>query len=52
MVNTIFEAKRTVKIHIGLGSLPDNSFRSFDYSHNIVNVYDDKNYTHYTDAHP
>jgi len=51
-VKTLFETKRTVKIHIGLGSLPDNEFKAFDYSKNVIMMYNDKNYTNYNDAHP
>lgn len=50
-VDRIFNAKRTQRIHIGIGSLADNSFLGFEYSEKIVNVYNDKNYT-YTAAHP
>ena len=39
-------------IHLGVGSLPDKTFRGFDYASNMMNVYDDKNYTHYGVAHP
>jgi hypothetical protein len=36
----------------GVGSLKENTFRGFEYSHNLVNIFDDKNYTAYSDAHP
>ena len=39
-------------IHLGYGSLPDNTFRGHDYAANFVMVYDDKNYTHYSQVHP
>jgi len=39
-------------IHLGYGSLPDNTFRGMDYSAGFVTFYDDKNYTRYNDAHP
>jgi len=42
---------RTMKIHLGFGSLPDNTFRGVDYASNFVTFYDDKNYTHYTKSH-
>jgi hypothetical protein len=45
-------AHRTVRIHLGFGSLPDKTFRGFDYAANLLNTYDDKNYTRYSDAHP
>lgn len=40
-----------MRIHIGLGSKSDNSFRGIQYAHNKVQVFDDSNYI-YTDAHP
>ena len=43
---------RTCAIHLGLGSTDDHSFRMFEYSENILNNYDDSNYTHYTKQHP
>lgn len=42
---------RTMQIHLGFGSLPDNLFRGADYAANFVTFYDDKNYTHYTKSH-
>ena len=39
-------------IHLGLGSLPDKSFRGVTYSSNYIEFYNDQNYTHYSDAHP
>jgi hypothetical protein len=39
-------------IHLGWGSLPDKSFHGMDYASNMLYYYDDKNYTHYSDAHP
>lgn len=50
-IEYIFNAKRTQRIHIGLGSLANNSFVGIEYSEKIVNIYNDKNYT-YTEAHP
>jgi hypothetical protein len=41
-----------MKIHLGFGSLPDNTFRGLDYAHNFVTFFDDSNYTHYSDSHP
>ena len=52
MIDTIYNTKRTVRIHIGLGSLHSNDYRLFDYASNLVINYNDKNYTHYSDAHP
>lgn len=43
---------RTMQIHLGYGSLPDKLFRGVDYASNFVTFYDDKNYTHYSQAHP
>lgn len=43
---------RTCAIHIGLASVTDHSFRMFEYSENILNTYDDTNYTHYGANHP
>lgn len=48
----LLNSQRTMKIHLGFGSLPDATFRGVDYAANFVNFYDDKNYTHYSDAHP
>lgn len=52
MLGMIYTANRTMRIHIGLGSLPDQSFRGLDYSENVVEVFDDKNYTNYSPNHP
>lgn len=42
-----------MRIHLGIGSLPDKLFRGADYSANIVNFYTDSNYTRYNpDYHP
>ena len=43
---------RTCALHIGLASLEDHSFRMFEYSQQILNNYDDKNYTNYGANHP
>ncbi len=43
----LLSASRTMKIHGGWGSLPDNTFRGMDYAANYVNFYDDKNYPYY-----
>lgn len=40
-------------IHLGYGSLPDNSFRGVDFAANTLIFYDDKNYTRYAaGTHP
>ena len=44
---------RTCAIHLGVGSAMDGSFRMLEYSENILNVYDDNNYTAYNSSyHP
>jgi hypothetical protein len=44
---------RTCTIHLGLGSKNDHSFRMLEYSENVLNNYNDKNYTHYNEkSHP
>jgi hypothetical protein len=43
---------RTAAIHIGVGSAADNGFRGVEYSYNKLEIFDDKNYTYYTPAHP
>ena len=50
--NFLNSVDRTAMIHLGWGSLPDRSFRGYDYAANILYAYDDKNYTHYSEAHP
>ena len=51
MLGTLAETKRTMRIHIGLSSLPDNSYRGIDYSSNVFENFNDQNYT-YTPQHP
>lgn len=51
-VDMIFSANRTQRIHLGIGSLEDNSFLGFEYSEKFVYVFNDKNYTAYSEAHP
>ncbi len=46
------ESKRTMKIHLGIGSVPDKTFRGVDYAANFISFFDDKNYTHYSANHP
>jgi hypothetical protein len=43
---------RTCAIHLGVASVHDKNFRMFEYSQNILNNYDDNNYTHYSQNHP
>jgi hypothetical protein len=46
-------ANRTMMIHNGWGSLPDNSFRGVDYAANFIKFYDDKTWIgEFNDAHP
>lgn len=45
-------AQRTMMIHLGIGSLPDKTFRGVDYASNFITFYNDQNYTHYSVAHP
>jgi len=46
-------ANRTMMIHNGWGSLPDNSFRGADYSKNWVKFYDDHEWiADFNSAHP
>ena len=47
------KAHRTCSIHLGLGSKDDHSFRMLEYSENVLNNYNDKNYTNYSESyHP
>ncbi len=51
--NNLAGVQRTMKIHGGWGSLPDNTFRGMNYAANFLYLYDDKNFTHYDPvAHP
>lgn len=43
----IQSTKRTVQIHLGFGSLPDNTFRGVDYASNFATIYDDTNFPRY-----
>lgn len=52
MLGMIYTTDRTMRIHIGMSSLPDNSFRGLDYSKNVVLNFNDKNYTDYSANHP
>lgn len=45
--NMIQNTKRTVQIHLGFGSLPDNTFRGVDYASNFATFYDDTNFPRY-----
>jgi hypothetical protein len=49
---SIENTNRTMMIHLGWGSLPDNVFHGMSYASNMLYYYDDKNYTHYSDVHP
>lgn len=48
----VYNTNRTCSIHVGIGSKESREFEGLDYSWKILNVYNDKNYTHYNDAHP
>lgn len=52
VTRTILNENRTMMIHLGWGSLPDKKFHGMDYAANMVNIWDDKNYTYYSDVHP
>jgi hypothetical protein len=43
---------RTCAIHVGLGSATDHSFRMLEYAQDVLNNYNDQNYTHYAANHP
>jgi hypothetical protein len=45
VLRSLNAAQRTAMIHLGVASVPDNTFRGFDYAANLLNTYDDKNYT-------
>ena len=48
----LIAAARTAMLHLGFGSLPDNTFRGVDYASNLVIFYNDQNYTRYSAEHP
>lgn len=51
-LKTMENTHRTMRIHIGLGSANDRSFRGVLYGYNNLTNFDDSNYTYYSDAHP
>lgn len=51
-VNQLFKTPRTCTIHVGVGSKKDNSFYGLEIAWNALHIYNDKNYTNYTEAHP
>jgi hypothetical protein len=51
-IGIVSEAKRTCRIHVGIGAHKDNSFEGLQISYNELYIFNDKNYTNYTDAHP
>ena len=52
-LSILSNARRTCAIHLGLASADDHSFRMLEYSQNVLNNYDDKNYTNYNStSHP
>lgn len=52
VLQTFSDTKRTMRIHLGVSSLPDNEFRGFNYASNIIENFDDSNYTDYGPNHP
>jgi len=46
------KAHRTCSIHVGVASSKDNAFHGVEYSYNTLNIYNDKNYSFYSEAHP
>lgn len=52
VIQTLSDTRRTMRIHLGVSSLPDNDFRGFNYASNILQNFDDKNYTDYGPNHP
>lgn len=49
----LIQADRTVEIHLGWGSAPDNSFRGSDYTANWVKFYNDESWiVPFTEPHP
>lgn len=51
-VDIVFNASRTCNIHVGIGSKADNSFEGLRINFDTVEIYNDKNFTNYTAAHP
>ena len=51
-VDQAYNTPRTCRVHIGIGSRADNCFEGIQMSFNEFNIFDDKNYTHYSEAHP
>lgn len=51
-IQLLTNAHRTCAIHLGVASVEDHTFRMFEYSQNILNNYDDNNYTSYNPSHP
>lgn len=49
----LISTNRTMKIHGGWASLPDNTFRGMNYAANFVDLFNDRNYYEYNDySHP
>lgn len=51
-IKILTDAKRTVHIHVGVGSKTDDQFRGIEYSYKRLRPFDDKNLTYYSDSHP
>jgi hypothetical protein len=41
-----------MKIHLGISSEKDSSVRIFNYASNILQNFNDQNYTYYSSGHP
>jgi len=48
----IQDTRRTCRIHVGVGSQKDKRMNGIMMSFNELSIFDDKNYTYYSDAHP
>ncbi len=51
-MDSLKKTHRTAAIHMGVGSAADNAVRGVEYSFNKLEIFDDKNYTYYSPAHP
>jgi len=51
-VGIISSTPRTCRVHVGVGSRADNAFLGMRMGWNALEIYDDKNYTDYTEVHP
>jgi len=51
-MSIIGDAKRTCRNHVGVGARKDGKMEGVMMSFNELYIFDDKNYTYYSDAHP